>query len=110
MSAERIKQLEINIEALLRNTAEFTRPCKRAECQTLLFMVRHVNGTLTPYTFDGTNHYDNCPGSSQLKKKAAAQGQINQVTTVSTAASEEASLAVKQPVQSSLLDVTKEAL
>jgi hypothetical protein len=58
--------LDIRMEALLENTAETVRPCKA--CGVKLYFVRHRNGHLAPYTFDGTNHFINCPHREQFKQ------------------------------------------
>lgn len=59
-------------ERLLSLAAEETRPC--AKCKTPLYFIRHrprkpgERGALTPYTADGTNHFENCPHAEHFKR------------------------------------------
>lgn len=55
------------VEALLKNVAEFERPCKA--CSARLFFVRHRNGKITPYTKQAVNHFINCPGAAEFRAK-----------------------------------------
>jgi uncharacterized protein with PIN domain len=62
---------EISFEAravrLFDLIAEEQRPCKR--CGAAIWMVRHSNGKLAPYTADLTNHFINCPNAAEFRRK-----------------------------------------
>lgn len=63
-------ELAANLEDVLEKTAEFIRPCRA--CSVKIYFVRHKNGALAPYTFEGVNHYKNCTNPEAFGKKKAA--------------------------------------
>ena len=58
--------LEQRIEQLLKNVAEERRPCRL--CGAQLYMVRHWNKRLAPYTESGLNHFVDCPHADKFKR------------------------------------------
>lgn len=57
---------EDRMRRLLELTAEEIRPCR--ECQATLYMVRHRNGKIAPYTVDGLNHFLDCPFANNFRR------------------------------------------
>lgn len=55
------------LEVLLSAIAEIHRPCRY--CQTLLYFVRHRDGSLLPYSAEGENHFFACPYTERLRKQ-----------------------------------------
>jgi hypothetical protein len=48
--------------------------CKR--CAAPIFRVRHLNGELTPYSHEGTNHSISCEKRDQFRRKGDDECQI----------------------------------
>ena len=45
------------------------RPCSGCGVQ-LVFVIHRKTGARTPYTYDGLNHFINCPDAKQFKRRA----------------------------------------
>jgi nucleoside 2-deoxyribosyltransferase len=64
--AGQVPTLEQRIEQLLKNVAEERRSCRLCDAQ--LYMVRHWNKRLAPYTASGLNHFLDCPHADKFKR------------------------------------------
>lgn len=69
MSAPNLPPLEKRMADLLALIAEEIRPCRA--CGAHLYFVRHSNGKLAPYDFEGVNHFVRCPNAAHFKRKGA---------------------------------------
>lgn len=71
------KQLEVErgrMAALLKHVG-FSAVCRGPRCGKSIVMVRHHDtGRMTPYDFDGTNHFITCVDAPMFKKKEPNAG------------------------------------
>jgi hypothetical protein len=59
---------EQRMKRLLELIAEQQRAC--IACGVPLYMVRHSNGKVAPYTEDGANHSATCPDAERFRRPA----------------------------------------
>lgn len=59
------------MRTLLNLVAKEIRPC-RACGQQVAFVV-HNNGRTAPYTFEGVNHFIDCPGAGEFRRRKAGK-------------------------------------
>lgn len=67
----RIRALEINVERLLDQVADFVRPCQR--CGQKLWFVRLKSGKIGPYNIDGVSHFATCRFAGEFRKPEAGK-------------------------------------
>lgn len=66
-STPTLPTVEENMRKLLDLIGVEFRPCKACQAQ-LVFVVHRRTGAKTPYTYDGLNHFINCPDAKQFKR------------------------------------------
>jgi hypothetical protein len=72
MTPDTLESANERINALLDKIAEYKRPC--GSCGVQLWFVRHVDsGRLQPYTYQGINHFANCPYAAEFRTKTGAK-------------------------------------
>ena len=72
MTPDTLDAANERINALLDKIAERKRPC--GTCGVQLWFVRHIDsGRLAPYTYQGINHFANCPFAAEFRMKAGAK-------------------------------------
>lgn len=62
-----LPSIETRMRKLLDLIGVEFRPCHG--CKTPLVFVMHRNGEKAPYTYDGLNHFINCPQAERFKRK-----------------------------------------
>jgi hypothetical protein len=64
--AAMIRELELRIQMILQHVGD-KGVCKG--CGRDIWWVKHKNGKAVPYTWEGLNHFIDCPKANEFKKK-----------------------------------------
>jgi len=70
IAAQQIAELHKRIRELLKYTGQATT-CRGARCGKAVYMVRHHDGRMMPYNFDGVSHFLTCVDAPRVKTKGA---------------------------------------
>jgi len=57
--------MKLRVMKLLGWIAEEQRACRR--CGAQIWMVRHQNGKVAPYTDEARNHFIDCPNAAEFR-------------------------------------------
>ncbi len=61
--------LEAQAVAMAQLLDKIAAPTTCRGCPATIYMVRHKNGAMAPYTVAGLNHFSDCPAASNFTRK-----------------------------------------